>query len=664
LTLLANILKLQKNWWIFLLSLSIGLVYVFTTTSAPLLEDDALFILASFDMGTAHSPGYPLYILLTQPFHWLPVSSVALKVHLANAFAATLLVAVLAMSLVRYCDVPRHFAATATLCLGFSALFWSQALIAEVYMLNALLFILIFFSCLRISIDENHFARRVCLLGFMFGLSLSNHWPLTLLVSPVYLVLVWPVLTRMMKHFPHALLGLLIGLLPYLWMYFRSRDPVFSHMGHFASMDDFFYFVSREVYSEADNQPLASWHDKALYIRFFSDQFMSQYSVAATMFILVGFVTQWFTLAKRICIALSLTLSLPIALTLLLGFTYTRLETASISVFPLPLYVASAVWLALGLTFTAKYIATKFKASGILMHALSLALIVSTSYSNYKQTNLNGNQWAVNHARTVLNEIPADTNLFVMDDWLMALIVYLHKIEGVRSDVTVYSEYGTFLSNRLFPYFTTDPSEKNRIVQDFITSSPNPVVVFQNPERYGLPYRDLQYGYWINPDNDHFNLPNLLQAGDAGEPAYVWNNLYWRYLVYRNPLPESSTENFVINLVKANRMMDSSDADAEKIDQLIRQARLSAPERDNFDQSWLFHTQGKFLQGTGRSLIATDMYQEAIRLNPVSHNPAIPSLVENYLSECREEALDNLMREYQLPKSRQYQQARLVCSTR
>jgi hypothetical protein len=199
-------------------------------------------------------------------------------------------------------------------------------------------------------------------------------------------------------------------------------------------------------------------------------------------------------------------------------------------------------------------------------------------------------------------------------------------------------------------------------VQDFIAHSPNPVVVLQNPKQYGFPYRDLKYGYWINPAFDDTDPPDQLLAGD--EPVNVWSNLYWRSLVHRNPQQGYTEDNFLISLEAANSMMDSSNVDTAKIDQLIRRAQLSAADRDNLDQSWLFHTKGKFLQGVGQLSIATDMFEEAIRLHRVSHNPAIPALIENYLNECREEELDRLMTEYRLPTSKQYQQARSKCSTR
>ena len=46
------------------------------------LEDDGEFMMATYFLGVAHPPGYPLYVLLAHPFTWLPFGEVALRVHL------------------------------------------------------------------------------------------------------------------------------------------------------------------------------------------------------------------------------------------------------------------------------------------------------------------------------------------------------------------------------------------------------------------------------------------------------------------------------------------------------------------------------------------------------------------------------------------------------
>ena len=72
----------------------------------------------------------------------------------------------------------------AALALGLSPAFWSQSIIAEVYTPNTLFA----FTLLWLALREG----PLWAMALLFGLSLSNHWPLMLLVAPAYAVLLWP----------------------------------------------------------------------------------------------------------------------------------------------------------------------------------------------------------------------------------------------------------------------------------------------------------------------------------------------------------------------------------------------------------------------------------------------------------------------------------------
>ena len=65
-------------WW----AAGAGLValIVYIRTLAPGLTDDvdtAMFQFIGRVLGVAHNPGYPLYVLLTHGFSWVPVGSLA-----------------------------------------------------------------------------------------------------------------------------------------------------------------------------------------------------------------------------------------------------------------------------------------------------------------------------------------------------------------------------------------------------------------------------------------------------------------------------------------------------------------------------------------------------------------------------------------------------------
>src|SRR5205807_9860270 len=65
-------------------ALALFALYAATAPRTVALEDDGLFILSSYFLGIEHPPGYPLHTLLGKLFTYLPVGSVAYRVHLLS----------------------------------------------------------------------------------------------------------------------------------------------------------------------------------------------------------------------------------------------------------------------------------------------------------------------------------------------------------------------------------------------------------------------------------------------------------------------------------------------------------------------------------------------------------------------------------------------------
>ncbi len=189
------------------------LLYLATLAPTVLFADGGEFQFVPYILGIAHPPGYPLYLLLGWAWsHILPVGDVAYRMNLFSAFWAALAVGL--VHLVSLWTIRRlvrglnpfaaHLAAaTAALSLAVSTTFWSQAVIAEVYSFNAFFVALVLLLLFwlkdapkrtrsvpgRISV----FARRSLVLAVVYGLSLTHHYTMLLLV-PGILGFLW--LTR------------------------------------------------------------------------------------------------------------------------------------------------------------------------------------------------------------------------------------------------------------------------------------------------------------------------------------------------------------------------------------------------------------------------------------------------------------------------------------
>jgi hypothetical protein len=119
-----------------------------------------------------HETGYPSWLLLAQPFRWLPWHDVAWRM---NAFSATAAVAacVALYAAGRELALSRTASAAGALALGFGATFWSQAVVAEVYALNAACFAASTWLAVALARRERPLLRW--LLPVATGIGAGNH---------------------------------------------------------------------------------------------------------------------------------------------------------------------------------------------------------------------------------------------------------------------------------------------------------------------------------------------------------------------------------------------------------------------------------------------------------------------------------------------------------
>ena len=187
----------------------------------PELFDPAMLQAEAAVLGIGHPSGYPTYMMLTHLFTYLPFGDAAYGVNLASAVYGSLAVGVIYWAgLLLSRDAVA--AAVGALALALSPLFWSQAVIAEVYTLNAL-FIALVVSVLLLWRDRRN-DRCLLLAAFLMGLSLTHHLTSGLLI-PAGLAFVFAVDRKKLRQSGLLLKGLglfLVGLLPYLYLPVRA----------------------------------------------------------------------------------------------------------------------------------------------------------------------------------------------------------------------------------------------------------------------------------------------------------------------------------------------------------------------------------------------------------------------------------------------------------
>ena len=267
-------------------------VYSFTLAPTVTLTDSGELIVAAYGLGVAHPPGFPLWITLAHLASLVPVGNIAVRINFSSAVFAALACAMLALVVAELVVTISCFAASrrknkparqgsniessksggllvfapaigAGLLMAFSRTLWAYATITEVYALNALLILLVFFLIVRwrrriieTRTDSSAVVAThdtwIYAAAFVFGLAMGVHHVTVALTLPAIAVVVYR--TEGLKFFASRRLlyaalisiGALILVYSYLpWA--ASRSPAMN-WGNPRSLQEIWWHITGRQY--------------------------------------------------------------------------------------------------------------------------------------------------------------------------------------------------------------------------------------------------------------------------------------------------------------------------------------------------------------------------------------------------------------------------------
>jgi hypothetical protein len=218
----------------FALAVGVCALAAYVRTLAPdvLYGDSAEFQTLAYTLGTTHSTGYPIYLLLARAIGFLPIGSPAWRVNLVSAVGAATTVSSIFL-LTRYLTHSRIGALLGSVALGLSYTFWSQALIAELYT-PALSFLSIIVLLLwrwhRAPLERSRSLLSAALLS---GLGLGVHAFVALIAPAAAIFVIWTLWARharsmqWRRSLAAAFLGLVVGMGIFFLTFFLTdiNDP-------------------------------------------------------------------------------------------------------------------------------------------------------------------------------------------------------------------------------------------------------------------------------------------------------------------------------------------------------------------------------------------------------------------------------------------------------
>lgn len=207
--------------------------YLYTLAPSLNFEDSVEFALGCAVLGVDHPAGYPLQTLAGHLFTYLPFGEVAWRINVASATfgaLASAFVFLLTWELLAPVIKNRGLLAAGSWAAGglfaFSATFWPQAVITEVYALNAAALAATLWCGARCNARRD--ARWFYATAFAAALAAANH-PLSFVATGPLLAYLWFKLRATAgggRLLANAAALLVLGVSVYLYLALRaSREP-------------------------------------------------------------------------------------------------------------------------------------------------------------------------------------------------------------------------------------------------------------------------------------------------------------------------------------------------------------------------------------------------------------------------------------------------------
>lgn len=417
-----------------------ALLFLYWHTLCPTVGvgDSGELVTAAYTLGITHPTGFPLYILLGKLFiHLFPVGEVAYRMNLFSAVAAAGAGAVF-YRLMRVLGNPYRISFSAALTLGCSLSFWSQATVARVYSLNALLTCLCLYY-LFLPVQNSQTRAR---FFFWWGLALANH-TLSIIIGMVFIG-IWLIKRDFSLKGMKACLFMVPGLSLYLYIPLRSRMNPSLDIGNPETISTLWAYLSREKYW--GNRYVETLSDVQDVLRHYLISLPGEFTWLGAALIFVGI---YYLVTRREYKILFMALSLFIVNIFLVMSHGSIYDIFQWSRYLIPGYIGMSLVIGYGLRFCCEEqivlsaLGSRQSAylNKLFTWGLPILLPIILLWSHFTHNNRSEDYLAYDYSYKALSLLPEGAAIFPMGDNTAYPMLYLQKVLGIREDVKIHMSY-------------------------------------------------------------------------------------------------------------------------------------------------------------------------------------------------------------------------------
>jgi hypothetical protein len=575
--------KIKINTFLILSFILPFALYMVTLAPSVTFFDSGEFLTATASLGSAHSPGYPLFLMYAKPFSWLPLGNIAFRINVATAVSsslACLVVYILTTSLLkkealledeRFNLIAVKFAGlAAAISFGVTPRLWLQSNHDKPYPLLAFISAIIFYLLLMWQEQYREGSERpsyIYVCTFLAGLAMAVHQTIVLLLPAWFLMIVltdWRMITRV-KELVLATAFALLGFSVHLYLPLRALSNPLLNWGDSKTIDQFLWHFLRKGYpSEPPVRDIA-----LLWAQIRAFNVSREFTWLGAALTLLGLVYLW---KKNRTVFVAYLVSVAVFLLVIAGYLNTPMEMIFLTEeFFTPLYLLTAVLIGVGLFTLLGYAirtarlperigAPVYVVVAVLFFTLPSALCAV----NFFENDQHNNYIAFDYASNSLRSLPQNAIMFTWGDSGAFPLWYLQGVERMRDDVnlphTPHLVFNWYLDSmprifqnsnlRKFDAASFGPESALRIaVAENLGVRP---VFIDFSTRYSVEFKDFQpiqrgIVYRVRKNNEPSGLPDVT----------VWDNYSNRGIFEKQSFLDLDTGKAI--LIYANSYMEAGE---------------------------------------------------------------------------------------------------------
>jgi len=429
-------------------------IYMLTLAPSVTFFDSGEFLTATACLGSAHSPGYPLFLMFAKPFTWIPLGNIAFRINVATAVSSSLacLVVYILTTFLLTRDTllgNERFSQMAAKCAGLAAAIsfsvtprlWLQSNHDKPYPLLAFMSAIIFYLLLKWRDEYRAGCERpsyVYVCTFLAGLAMAVHQTIVLLLPAWILMIVltdWRMITRV-KELILATVFAMIGFSVQLYLPLRALSNPLLNWGDAKTVEQFLWHFLRKGYpSEPPVRNMALLWEQ---IKAFN--IAREFTWIGVLLLILGLVYLW---KRERAVFVAYLVSVGTFLLVIVGYFNTAYEVIFLTEeFFTPLYLLSAVLIGVGLFTLLRFAVHNASIPDhigtpvyLLVTVMFFSLPSALCAVNYYENDQHNNYIAFDYASNSLRSLPQNAVMFTWGDSGAFPLWYLQGVERMREDV-------------------------------------------------------------------------------------------------------------------------------------------------------------------------------------------------------------------------------------